>query len=158
MIRRPPRSTLFPYTTLFRSLERQQIDERRREAYRHAPRHAAPRRGDRERRAEHRDDDAGEGDRQLEGALHPQLLRVRARARQGVDVATQLDVAHLVRRLGLGEQVRRRLLEHRGAQRVERERLLPAGSAEVAHRPPAQGPGPAPPPPPPPPPPRPPGS
>src|SRR3712207_7841825 len=25
MIRRPPRSTLFPYTTLFRSLERQQV-------------------------------------------------------------------------------------------------------------------------------------
>src|SRR3712207_7516602 len=30
MIRRPPRSTLFPYTTLFRSLERPAVDERRR--------------------------------------------------------------------------------------------------------------------------------
>src|SRR2546422_6390763 len=28
MIRRPPRSTLFPYTTLFRSLERPALDER----------------------------------------------------------------------------------------------------------------------------------
>src|SRR5256885_6672197 len=28
MIRRPPRSTLFPYTTLFRSLGRKQVDER----------------------------------------------------------------------------------------------------------------------------------
>src|SRR2546422_7837284 len=27
MIRRPPRSTLFPYTTLFRSLERRTVDE-----------------------------------------------------------------------------------------------------------------------------------
>src|SRR5256885_6152804 len=29
MIRRPPRSTLFPYTTLFRSGERQVVDNRR---------------------------------------------------------------------------------------------------------------------------------
>src|SRR3712207_8011198 len=29
MIRRPPRSTLFPYTTLFRSLECEQLHERR---------------------------------------------------------------------------------------------------------------------------------
>src|SRR5258708_29682734 len=28
MIRRPPRSTLFPYTTLFRSLDRQRLDRR----------------------------------------------------------------------------------------------------------------------------------
>src|SRR2546427_5232581 len=27
MIRRPPRSTLFPYTTLFRSLRREQVDQ-----------------------------------------------------------------------------------------------------------------------------------
>src|SRR5690349_22678042 len=27
MIRRPPRSTLFPYTTLFRSLERGRVDQ-----------------------------------------------------------------------------------------------------------------------------------
>ena len=27
MIRRPPRSTLFPYTTLFRSLDRKRLDE-----------------------------------------------------------------------------------------------------------------------------------
>src|SRR3712207_8632704 len=30
MIRRPPRSTLFPYTTLFRSLEADQVDEQQR--------------------------------------------------------------------------------------------------------------------------------
>src|SRR2546421_8360968 len=42
MIRRPPRSTLFPYTTLFRSLERHDFgdvgvvgDERRQGALRH---------------------------------------------------------------------------------------------------------------------------
>src|SRR5258708_17462913 len=29
MIRRPPRSTLFPYTTLFRSLQRLELDRRR---------------------------------------------------------------------------------------------------------------------------------
>src|SRR2546427_1703594 len=29
MIRRPPRSTLFPYTTLFRSVQRQDVDRRR---------------------------------------------------------------------------------------------------------------------------------
>src|SRR3712207_7166197 len=40
MIRRPPRSTLFPYTTLFRS-ERRRADEHR---VRH--RHDAPGRGD----------------------------------------------------------------------------------------------------------------
>src|SRR5205823_10408009 len=28
MIRRPPRSTLFPYTTLFRSLQRREMDRR----------------------------------------------------------------------------------------------------------------------------------
>src|SRR5947209_11169473 len=30
MIPRPPRSTLFPYTTLFRSLDRHRLDDRRR--------------------------------------------------------------------------------------------------------------------------------
>src|SRR5688572_31699319 len=33
MIRRPPRSTLFPYTTLFRSLGRRDRDRRRRERH-----------------------------------------------------------------------------------------------------------------------------
>src|SRR2546426_9162127 len=40
MIRRPPRSTLFPYTTLFRSQARAAGDGRRR--------HVAPRRADRD--------------------------------------------------------------------------------------------------------------
>src|SRR2546426_8169558 len=34
MIRRPPRSTLFPYTTLFRSVRHQQLQVGRREAVR----------------------------------------------------------------------------------------------------------------------------
>src|SRR2546425_6479238 len=61
-------------------LEHQEVDERGREAHGHAPGGAALRRGDRERRAEQRDDDAREGDRQLERVLHPQLARVGARA------------------------------------------------------------------------------
>src|SRR2546429_5255230 len=36
MIRRPPRSTLFPYTTLFRSLHREPISAVR-DAHRHVP-------------------------------------------------------------------------------------------------------------------------
>src|SRR3712207_7498024 len=44
MIRRPPRSTLFPYTTLFRSAARR----------RRAPRGAAPARAARARRAQQR--------------------------------------------------------------------------------------------------------
>src|SRR2546428_7468035 len=43
MIRRPPRSTLFPYTTLFRSLARaaarRQARAQRRQAAAHTPRH-----------------------------------------------------------------------------------------------------------------------
>src|SRR5256885_12333429 len=57
MIRRPPRSTLFPYTTLFRSGERGRWDgrdpaARRREAAaaRGAPQRRADRAGDREDR------------------------------------------------------------------------------------------------------------
>src|SRR5256885_12869653 len=59
MIRRPPRSTLFPYTTLFRSQERRQSssllhvsapDEQRRSQNRHC-------RNTKERRPPHRDVD-----------------------------------------------------------------------------------------------------
>src|SRR5688572_32076297 len=39
MIRRPPRSTLFPYTTLFRSFRRQQGSGKARQADRCADRH-----------------------------------------------------------------------------------------------------------------------
>src|SRR3712207_7828625 len=49
MIRRPPRSTLFPYTTLFRSME--PVDgQRRRDRLRRVPRRVASR---------HRDDALG---------------------------------------------------------------------------------------------------
>src|SRR5690349_23807747 len=41
MIRRPPRSTLFPYTTLFRSGAGQIVDDDRTPARSHAPREAA---------------------------------------------------------------------------------------------------------------------
>src|SRR5947208_7989131 len=45
MIRRPPRSTLFPYTTLFRSAGR-----RRYRAFHHSTRHAADPDADKQRR------------------------------------------------------------------------------------------------------------
>src|SRR5438034_6071753 len=54
MIRRPPRSTLFPYTTLFRSLERQ---------YRHGGRLARAQRRRIRRLIYHRDGRAGQRDR-----------------------------------------------------------------------------------------------
>src|SRR5258707_3670510 len=38
MIRRPPRSTLFPYTTLFRSLQEDRVQERERPRGRQVPR------------------------------------------------------------------------------------------------------------------------
>src|SRR5260370_10642389 len=44
MIRRPPRSTLFPYTTLFRSAGRTYFSGRRSHAERPMPRQAAARR------------------------------------------------------------------------------------------------------------------
>src|SRR5438034_7234744 len=56
MIRRPPRSTLFPYTTLFRSRGRPARSRpRRRGRHRHGLRAARPRGGleDRERSEEH---------------------------------------------------------------------------------------------------------
>src|SRR3712207_9280964 len=43
MIRRPPRSTLFPYTTLFRSRRGRRVGARRRPAARRVPRGAARR-------------------------------------------------------------------------------------------------------------------
>src|SRR2546422_6746274 len=42
MIRRPPRSTLFPYTTLFRSQRERQRHEGRRESRRHEARPSGP--------------------------------------------------------------------------------------------------------------------
>src|SRR3712207_7488441 len=42
MIRRPPRSTLFPYTTLFRSLEEGQADGSAGEGGYHVPRFVGP--------------------------------------------------------------------------------------------------------------------
>src|SRR2546422_2015578 len=42
MIRRPPRSTLFPYTTLFRSHERDGVQHRHRELDPAAPQGAEP--------------------------------------------------------------------------------------------------------------------
>src|SRR3712207_7784951 len=35
MIRRPPRSTLFPYTTLFRSIDRERVDDDAEDGQRH---------------------------------------------------------------------------------------------------------------------------
>src|SRR3712207_8247204 len=42
MIRRPPRSTLFPYTTLFRSYRAEHRDESGREENGQSPSHASP--------------------------------------------------------------------------------------------------------------------
>src|SRR5207245_840990 len=112
-------------TNRIQSVEHEQMHEGRGEAPRDDERRPAPGCRDRERRAEQRDDDAGEGDRQLERALHAELLRVRPGARQGIDVASQLDVAHLVRRLGLREEGGRRFAKGPGPERVEAEcRLL----------------------------------
>src|SRR5260221_9982598 len=47
MIRRPPRSTLFPYTTLFRSHRRQQLRDFARLGAMRRDRHNASRRGER---------------------------------------------------------------------------------------------------------------
>src|SRR5437762_6083920 len=57
MIRRPPRSTLFPYTTLFRSEDAKRIGERRRVRRRRTG-------GD---HVERITDDVGEGERQDRG-------------------------------------------------------------------------------------------
>src|SRR3712207_7306417 len=54
MIRRPPRSTLFPYTTLFRSAGARPDPVQRRPARRH-PRPAGGDRADRVRRGDRRD-------------------------------------------------------------------------------------------------------
>src|SRR2546430_5789435 len=56
MIRRPPRSTLFPYTTLFRSQARRLAARHRQGAHARARRHARPARrrgGDEVRSEEH---------------------------------------------------------------------------------------------------------
>src|SRR2546425_13360511 len=88
MIRRPPRSTLFPYTTLFRALELEEalrvaerhVGERRvvvehtrvEEAGHHEAFHARHHAG-RPRRAERRDqvDDVARADPELAGELCP---------------------------------------------------------------------------------------
>src|SRR2546422_6391793 len=75
MIRRPPRSTLFPYTTLFRSLQRAGQDARRRrppvEAIDLQPEVSQPERGgraaDRAERSPHRSE---EHTSELQSRLH----------------------------------------------------------------------------------------
>src|SRR2546425_6033495 len=65
MIRRPPRSTLFPYTTLFRSEEAPHEERARRdrlEDVRHAPVDTADHRGD-HHHDHHADGDAEDGQR-----------------------------------------------------------------------------------------------
>src|SRR5712671_149144 len=96
----------------FGQLKHQQHDERRRETRRHAPRRPALGTRDRERRPEQRDQQTDERNRDLERELDLQLLGVRAAARQRIDIAPQLAVAHLVRSLRLGEQIHR-ALRHR---------------------------------------------
>src|SRR3712207_7159255 len=56
MIRRPPRSTLFPYTTLFRSLRKQDSSAVGDEGERGQPAALAPLGGDRQDRDDRQDD------------------------------------------------------------------------------------------------------
>src|SRR3712207_7064944 len=63
MIRRPPRSTLFPYTTLFRSPEKRPPGPRRLARQEQTPRGDESERG---RRARRRDRERSEGDRSEE--------------------------------------------------------------------------------------------
>src|SRR5687768_18619263 len=69
MIRRPPRSTLFPYTTLFRSLRLREDDRRRQE----------PRRPELLLRERAADTVVAEGALQREPAERPLLLRSEER-------------------------------------------------------------------------------
>src|SRR5256885_6794432 len=80
MIRRPPRSTLFPYTTLFRSGE-------------HGGVHFPARRGG--RHAHRRDDRARTGGRR--GAADARRRGERAHVRRAADrKSTRLNSSHLV--------------------------------------------------------------
>src|SRR6266480_2551254 len=127
-VRGPRREQRRQYATRadgFRQLEHQQHDERGSEAGRDAPRRAALGGRDGERRAEQRDQQTNEGNRDLEREIDLQLLRVRAAARQRVDVASQLRVPHLLRRLRLGEQIHRPLQQRPRLERIELERNFP---------------------------------
>src|SRR5437773_1050591 len=138
-IRRPRREHRRQHTARadrLRQLKHQQHDEGGRQTRGDAPGRAALGARDGERRAEQRDQQADERNRDLERELHLQLLGIRAAARQRVDVAAQLAVAHFVRPLGLGEKIHRPLAQRARLQRVELEgglaaRLVPR---EVAQR------------------------
>src|SRR3989454_7164789 len=78
MIRRPPRSTLFPYTTLFRS-ERHQL-----------PRHHEGHRVRRERHDAHGRDEHGVGERATPGSSRG------AEGRRTDRKSTRLNSSHLV--------------------------------------------------------------
>src|SRR2546425_6429309 len=81
MIRRPPRSTLFPYTTLFRSLG----DARREDVQGHGPRGA-------QRRADHRAE-------RLRRGAHPGGRRVAQPDRSEEHTSELQSLAYLVCRL-----------------------------------------------------------
>src|SRR2546425_9343344 len=88
MIRRPPRSTLFPYTTLFRSGEARVVKKRRFVTGR-ADRIADPsdRRDDRERQDEARSRDQPLLDREPEAGVEPATIPYRR-------VTRRQDLAH----------------------------------------------------------------
>src|SRR5258707_4983656 len=77
MIRRPPRSTLFPYTTLFRSLERE--PSRRVGAGARRARHADPARCPRDRIAAHRQGAVAGGGRHLDGRSEEHTSELQSR-------------------------------------------------------------------------------
>src|SRR5436309_11422315 len=126
----------------FGELKHQQHDESRGEARRDTPGRAALGTRDRERRAEQRNQETDERNRDLERKLDLQLLGIRAAPGQRIDVASQLAVAHFVRRLRLGEQIHRPLGHGTRLQRIELERSLATGlvAGQVPQRPPNQGP------------------
>src|SRR2546425_9674682 len=86
MIRRPPRSTLFPYTTLFRSLLRRDLGDAHRSGGEH-----------RRLRAEHERQPAvlGRGGRELQ---YPSIVATRSRWYAGSPNATSFQRARLNQR------------------------------------------------------------
>src|SRR3712207_8302060 len=79
MIRRPPRSTLFPYTTLFRSMADDRHRGQRRDAFRAVRDHTMPLPEDRARRERHHEQDRRRDHGQLEGRSEEHTSELQSR-------------------------------------------------------------------------------
>src|SRR2546422_8077541 len=100
MIRRPPRSTLFPYTTLFRSIpDQQEVNEHEESGYAGQQRHVKSKEAG-ERRARHvfatAQERSEEHTSELQSRLHlvcrlllekKKKLQMKSRARQHVQIS-----------------------------------------------------------------------